>query len=105
MNKGIPGLERSQVLKRLWLFTIKKTKQPRVESQQEVKRRESPAKQTEIERVLSDPAASIWLKKALGAAMSRDPVDAINDAEILSRLERRCLELFERRKSEGNGAF
>ena len=34
--------------------------------------------------MLEDPSASIWLKTALSAAFSRDPVDAANDAEILS---------------------
>lgn len=35
----------------------------------------------EIQRTLSDPAASDWLKASLLAALSRDPVDAANDAE------------------------
>jgi hypothetical protein len=39
-----------------------------------------------IERVLSDPAASFWLKEALRSALTRDPVDAANDAEILFSL-------------------
>jgi hypothetical protein len=43
------------------------------------------------EQVICDPAASSWLKKALGAALTRDPVDAANDAEVLARiLDRRC---------------
>jgi hypothetical protein len=46
---------------------------------------------SEIEEVLVDPAASFWLQAALRSALSRDPVDAANDSEILARLlERRC---------------
>ena len=48
----------------------------------------------EIEQVLSDPAASFWLKDALGSALARDPVDAANDAEVLFRLlDERCREI------------
>ena len=44
-----------------------------------------------IAEVLSDPAASFWLKTALRSALCRDPVDAANDSEILARLlQRRC---------------
>jgi len=44
-----------------------------------------------IEEVLRDPSASFWLKAALRSALSRDPVDAANDAEVLARvLEHRC---------------
>jgi hypothetical protein len=39
-----------------------------------------------IDEVLVDPAASLWLKSALRSALSRDPVDAANDSEILARL-------------------
>lgn len=39
-----------------------------------------------IDEVLADPAASSWLKTALRSALSRDPVDAAHDAEILARL-------------------
>lgn len=43
------------------------------------------------EDILRDPAASFWLKDALRSALSRDPVDAVNDAEVLARLlEERC---------------
>lgn len=43
------------------------------------------------EEVLRDPAASHWLKDALRPALARDPVDAANDAEMLSRLlDRQC---------------
>jgi len=40
----------------------------------------------EIEAVLSDPAASDWLKAALRSALQRDPVDAANDSEVLALL-------------------
>jgi hypothetical protein len=44
-----------------------------------------------IDEILDDPAASFWLKAALSSALSRDPVDAANDADVLARvLERRC---------------
>lgn len=44
-----------------------------------------------IEEVLGDSAASSWLTNALLAALSRDPVDAANDAEVLARLlDRHC---------------
>ena len=39
-----------------------------------------------IERVLTDPAASYWLKNALQSALARDCVDAASDAETLARL-------------------
>ena len=49
------------------------------------------ADRLEIEQVLSDPAASFWLKDALRSAKARDPVDAANDAEVLFRLlDERC---------------
>jgi hypothetical protein len=45
----------------------------------------------EIAAVLHDPAASSWLKTCLCSALSRDPVDAANDAEVLAELlELRC---------------
>jgi hypothetical protein len=41
-----------------------------------------------------DPACSYWLKLALTAALTRDPVDAANDAEVLARLlDARCQKL------------
>ena len=44
-----------------------------------------------IDEILDDAAASFWLKAALHSALSRDPVDAANDADVLARvLERRC---------------
>jgi len=35
------------------------------------------------ENILDDLAASFWLKNALRSALNRDPVDALNDAEVL----------------------
>lgn len=35
------------------------------------------------ENILNDLAASFWLKNALRSALNRDPVDALNDAELL----------------------
>jgi hypothetical protein len=44
-----------------------------------------------IKRVLTDPAASFWLKDAIEKNLKRDPVDAANDAEVLcDLLEERC---------------
>lgn len=40
----------------------------------------------EIQRTLSDPAASEWLKASLLASLSRDPVDAANDADALAAM-------------------
>jgi hypothetical protein len=43
------------------------------------------------DEVLRDPSASAWLKDALHSALTRDPVDAANDAEVLARLlDTRC---------------
>ncbi len=39
-----------------------------------------------IDEILDDPAASFWLRAALCSALSRDPVDAANDAEVLAGL-------------------
>ena len=48
----------------------------------------------EIAAVLHDPAASSWLKTCLCSALSRDPVDAANDAEVLAQLlDRRCRDI------------
>jgi hypothetical protein len=47
-----------------------------------------------IEHVLDDRAASFWVKSALRTLLSRDPVDAANDAELVAKLlERRCREI------------
>jgi hypothetical protein len=39
-----------------------------------------------IEDALADPAVSEWLKGVLLSALRRDPVDALNDALLLSEL-------------------
>lgn len=36
-----------------------------------------------VEKLLSDPGTSFWLKAALRAAMTRDPIDAERDAGTL----------------------
>ena len=36
-----------------------------------------------IEAVITDFAASDWLRSAAQAALARDPVDAVNDADVL----------------------
>ena len=38
----------------------------------------------EAQAVLADPATSYWLTSAIEAAMTRDPVDALNDALVLA---------------------
>jgi hypothetical protein len=38
----------------------------------------------EIRQILKGPGTSYWLKNALTAALDRDPVDAVNDAELLA---------------------
>ena len=46
-------------------------------------------------QVLVDPTASAWLKSALRALDSRDPVDALNDVEALQEIaEQRLNEAF-----------
>lgn len=51
----------------------------------------------EIDEVFCDPAASFWLKDALHSALRRDPVDAVNDAEVLARLlDARCRSVLNR---------
>lgn len=39
-----------------------------------------------IEDVLADRAGSAWLKAALASALDRDPVDALNEALVLTVL-------------------
>jgi hypothetical protein len=38
----------------------------------------------EIRSILKGPGTSDWLKNALTEALYRDPVDAVNDAELLA---------------------
>jgi hypothetical protein len=48
-----------------------------------------------IDDVFNDPTASDWLKSALRSALSRDVLDAANDAEMLFLiLSQRLGELF-----------
>ena len=39
----------------------------------------------DIQTILEDPAVSDWLKVALTEAITRDPVDALNDALLLAQ--------------------
>lgn len=36
------------------------------------------------QQLLGDPTISTWLKDSLAAALTRDPVDALRDAELLA---------------------
>lgn len=38
----------------------------------------------EIRQILAGPGTSNWMKVALSTALNRDPVDAVNDAELLA---------------------
>ncbi len=38
-----------------------------------------------VTAILGDPAASDWLKRGLQLALTRDPVDAANDAEVMAQ--------------------
>lgn len=40
-------------------------------------------KRSELEKLLSDPATSFWLKAALRSALTRDPLDAERDSGTL----------------------
>ena len=44
----------------------------------------TPIADLHVEHLLSDPAASHWLKAALRDSLDRDPVDALNDALALA---------------------
>lgn len=49
-----------------------------------------------VSRVLQDPSTSFWLRAALLSCLSRDPVDAANDAEVLALLlNERCRQLLQ----------
>jgi hypothetical protein len=37
-----------------------------------------------VTEILTDRAASMWLKESLEKALTRDPVDALNDALLLA---------------------
>jgi hypothetical protein len=45
---------------------------------------ELPDEVLEAQVVLADPSTSYWLKSAIEAALTRDPVDALNDALVLA---------------------
>ena len=53
----------------------------------------SDASTKEAEDILNDPSCSNWLRWALRSSLHRDPVDAANDAEILSQLLEQRAEL------------
>ena len=51
----------------------------------------------EIRFMLKDPSLSYWLVNAMTSAMERDPVDAANDAGLLSMiLDKRATTLLEK---------
>jgi hypothetical protein len=37
-------------------------------------------------RLVADPSTSYWLRNAIQTSMARDPVDSVNDAELLLSL-------------------
>ena len=45
----------------------------------------------EIQSVIEDKSTSFWLKNALEKALTRDPIDALNDAQKLASLLSDCL--------------
>jgi hypothetical protein len=47
---------------------------------------ELPDEVLEAHVVLADPSTSFWLKSAIEAALTRDPVDALNDALVLAAI-------------------
>lgn len=50
----------------------------------------------DIQAILNDPATSDWLKRSLEEALTRDPVDAADDAEQLAEvLASRCDQLLQ----------
>jgi hypothetical protein len=60
---------------------------------------------TLIDDVLSSPSSSFWLTTSLRTALSRDPVDAARDAELLAQLLSARVQavLVEATKSKGQG--
>ncbi len=44
------------------------------------------------EAILTDLSASFWIKNALRSALERDPVDALNDADVLAKALREHLD-------------
>jgi hypothetical protein len=56
---------------------------------------ELPDEVLEAQVVLADPSTSFWLKSAIEAALTRDPVDALNDALVLAAvLDARLRDVF-----------
>ena len=49
---------------------------------------------TTLDEYLEDPAASDWFKMVLHSALQRDPVDALNDVEILVAILRHELDRY-----------
>jgi hypothetical protein len=49
----------------------------------------------EIRAILREPGTSQWIKDALSAALDRDPVDAVNDAELLAIVLRHRAEVIQ----------
>ena len=49
----------------------------------------------EIRAILREPGTSNWIKNALSAALDRDPVDAVNDAELLAIVLRHRAEVIQ----------
>lgn len=50
--------------------------------------------------ILDDPCASFWIKNALRSALVRDPVDALNDAELLVNILQENLVILQHPKDE-----
>ncbi len=58
-----------------------------------------------VDDILRDPSSSWWLKTAVATALDRDPVDAANEAEVLSRcLGARALQLLLREADSQAGS-
>lgn len=49
----------------------------------------------EIRAILREPGTSSWMKVALTTALERDPVDAVNDAELLAIVLRHRAEVIQ----------
>lgn len=44
------------------------------------------------QKVLNDPSASFWLKDTIRKCDSRDPIDVLNDLDVLYKLTEQRLE-------------
>ena len=55
------------------------------------------------EQLMDDPAASLWLKSALAAAMARDPVKAANEAQVLAQVLGRRADTILRKTCQDQG--